>query len=550
MLILILLIISFPVVAAPQLTAIVDTNPVMLGDTFTLSLELSDANALGEPELGRLENKFIIHRQQQSQSTQIINGTTSRQIVWQYYLEAEKTGTLVIPALKLETDVGYLQSRPIKMRITSNPTKRNDNIRLETVVSNSNPYLHQPIIYTLRLYYKGELRDLEAIPPSNDVIMEQLQSKIVPQRKIVNGQQVIVAQIKYLLTPLRSGKLKLDSGRMKGLKQANRSNNFGNSFFSFNNYRPVTISSTPITLEVQAPPTSQPWLPLQNLKLTHNWESDISKPVIAGTPLVLGLKLFAEGMGGQAAPKLENLIKNTDDFKIRSPKPEIERTFLPNKKIPASTITSNFSIIPTKVGNLELPAIRIPWWDLQNQKLAWAELPTQIIKVIANTNNIITSKAPAQIIQQSTIVQQLAFTNTQYICLILSIFALLIAFWQSWYSRHNIVMPKIKPYMTNNTFKRRLEAIEKLTEIKSLLQEYAHLRWQIPKNSSLQMIARQLPNNNQLTDLFNELNAAIYGKQEFNLSDWKQRCISSILQLKAEKSNQSEEVVFNPLNPV
>ncbi len=549
MLILILLIISFPVVAAPQLTAIVDSNQVMLGDIFTLSLELSDANALGEPELGGLENKFIIHSQQQSRSTQIINGNSSSQIIWQYYIEAQTTGTLQIPALKLKTNIGYLQSKPIKMRITSNPIKRNDNIRLEAEISNSNPYLHEPIIYTLRLYYKGELRDLETIPPSNDVIMEQLQNKIIPQRKIVNGQQVIIAQIKYLLTPLRSGKLKLDSGKMKGLKQANRGNS--NSFFSFNNYRPITISSTPITLEVQAPPTSQPWLPLQNLKLTYNWESNISKPVTAGTPLVLSLKLIAEGMGGQALPKLENLIKNTADFKVRSPKPEIERTYLSNKKIPASTIINNFSIIPIKVGNLELPAIRIPWWDLPNQKLAWAELPAQTIKVIANANNIITNKAPVQIAQSPhIIVQQLVFTNTQYICLILSISALLIALWQSWYSRHNIVIPKTKPYMSNSTFRKRLDTTEEVVEIKALIQEYAHLRWQIPKNSSLQTIAKQLPTNNQLTDLFNELNATIYGKQEFDLFNWKQRCINLILQLKTEKSNQSTEIIFKPLNPI
>ncbi len=543
MLILILLIISFPVFAAPQLTAIVDSNQVMLGDIFTLTLELSDANALGEPELGRLENKFIIHSQQQSRSTQIINGNSSSQIIWQYYLEAQTTGTSLIPALKLETSVGYLQTNPIKMKITSDQIKRKDNIRLEATVSNSNPYLHQPIIYTLRLYYKGELRDLEAIPPSNDVIMEQLQNKIIPQRKIVNGQQVIVAQIKYLLTPLRSGKLKLDSGKMKGLKQANRNNN----------YRPVVISSIPITLEVKAPPTSQPWLPLENLTLTYNWESDISKPVIAGTPLVLSLKLIAEGMGGQALPKLEDLIRNTADFKVRSPKPEVERTFLSDRKIPASTIINNFSIIPTNIGNLELPTIRIPWWDLPNQKLAWTELPAQTIKVIANVNNIITNKVPAQIIQQHIIVQQLSFSNTQYVCLILSIFALLTALWQSWYSRHNIVISKTKQHkqhMSNNIFKRRLEKTEELVEIKTLIQEYSYLRWQIPKNSSLQTIAKQLPTTNQFTELFNELSAAIYGKQEFNLSDWKQRCINLILQIKVEKDNQCEEIVFKPLNPI
>ncbi len=553
LIILILLIISFPVVAAPQLNAIVDTNQVTLGNTFILNLELSDANAIGEPDFNGLEDKFIIHSQQQSHSTQIINGKTSSQMVWRYDIEAQQTGTFLIPPLKLTTDVGDLQSQPIKITVTSNSVKRNDSIRLETIVSNSSPYLHEPIIYTLRLHYKGELRDLEPIPPSNDVIMEQLQSKIVPQRKIVNGQQVIVAQMTYLLTPLRSGKLKLDIGKMRGLKPDNRHNTLGGGFFNFNNYRSITISSSPITLEVQAPPTSEPWLPLQNLQLSQKWESDISKPVIAGTPLVLNLKLIAEGMGGQALPKLEHLIQNTVDFKIRSPKPEIKRTFLPNKKIPASTITSSFSIIPINIGALELPAIRIPWWDLQNQKLAWAELPAQTIQVIANASNVIVDKVPAEIVQQKLVIRQLAFTNTQYACLILAILALLTALWQSWYGRHNITVPKLKPSMSNSTFKRRLTALDRLPEIKLLIQEYAHLRWQTAKNSSLQAIANQLPMTNQLTELFNELNAAMYGSKRvfdlFDLLDWKQRCINLFGQLKTEKSSKSAEIVFNPLNP-
>ncbi|MDM8565578.1 BatD family protein [Candidatus Halobeggiatoa sp. HSG11] len=545
--VILLLIISFPAVAAPQLNAIVDSNKVMLGESFTLTIELSNAKPIGEPDLSALKDKFSIYSPQRSHSTKSINGKVSSQIVWQYYLETQVTGTLLIPALKLKTDVGYLQTKPIKMTVTSNPTKRSDNIRLETVVSNSNPYLHEPIIYTLRLYHKGELQDLEPIPPSNDVMMEQLQNKIISQRKIVNGQQVIIAQMTYLLTPLRSGKLRLNAGRMKGLKQ---DNNRSGSFFSFNNYRQITINSSPVTLEVKSPATPQPWLPLQNLKLSQNWESDIAKSVTVGTPLVLTLKLIAEGMGGQAPPKLENFFQNTADFKVRSPKPEIERTFLQDRKIPASTITSSFSIIPTNIGDLELPAIRIPWWNLQTKQLAWVELPAQTIKVIASKNNISTNEVPTKIVQQHIVVQQLAFTNTQYICLIFSIFVLLIALWQSWYSRHHVTIPKIKIGMSNSNFKRRLMKLEELTEIRALIQEYVHLRWQIPKNSSLQTIANHLPMSHELTKLFNELNAAMYGKQDFNLLNWKQHCIDLFLQVKAEKASQPEKIIFNPLNPV
>jgi hypothetical protein len=246
-----------PAFAAPRLLATVDTNQITPGETLTLKLELSDTNAIGEPNLSSIEDDFAIYNQQQFHSTQIINGQVSRKILWQYTLEPQKTGVLTIPSITLKTQAGYLRSQPIKIKVSKTPVKRNDGIRLEATISNPNPYLHQPILYTLRLYHRGKLRDLEPIPPANDVILEQL-TKLSQHRTVKNGQQIIVAQITYLLTPLRSGKLELDSAKMKALKPDNRNNRFGGNFLSFGiDYHAITIGSAPLTLDVQ-PPTTQP----------------------------------------------------------------------------------------------------------------------------------------------------------------------------------------------------------------------------------------------------------------------------------------------------
>jgi hypothetical protein len=559
-----------PVSAAPSLLATIDTNQVTPGETLTLKLELADTNAVGEPDISSLEDDFAIYNQQQSHSTQIINGQVSRKIVWLYTLEPQKTGILTIPSITLKTQAGYLRSQPIRIKVSKTPVKRQDGIRLEAVVSNSNPYLHQPILYTLRLYHRGQLRDLEPVLPANDVIMEQL-TKLSQHRTVRNGQQVIVAQITYLLTPLRSGQFELESAKMKALKPDNRNNRFGGNFFSFGmDYRPTTIGSAPLTLDVQ-PPTTQPWLPLTNLKLEQKWETDITQPVIAGTPLIRTLTLNANGMGGQSPPNLEAFVPETADFRVRTPKPEIERGLLKDKNIPISNITQSFSLIPLNTGTLQLPAIRIPWWHVEQKKLMWAELLPQTIQVKPNQNSVApanivaaapqTTTAPTAVTQPNQPVSQpIYYSQTQQVLLAIAVFALMIALGQSWHNRRieYKTTQKRSPLpsrMSDATFKKRLASTDELANIKKTIQEYAHLRWQTPKNASLQAIAQNLTvqtnDDGSTNQLFKEFNAALYGNQAFDLTDWKKRCSVTLTTLKDKKfSERKEKVVFGPLNPI
>ncbi|RKZ50710.1 MAG: hypothetical protein DRR16_06645 [Candidatus Parabeggiatoa sp. nov. 3] len=556
-----------PAIAAPNLEAIVDTSRLMLGETLTLKLALSDATAVDQPDFTPLENLFEVSGSQQFHSTQIINGRMSSQIVWQYTLEPQKTGVLTIPALTMKTSAGNLRSQPVQIVVTQTPVKRRDGVRLEATVSNPKPYLHQPILYTLRLYHRGKLRDLEPVLPSDNVLMEQL-GKLKQRRTLDNGRQMIVAEITYILTPLRSGQLEIGPVKMKALKQ-NNNQGFGGSFFNFgSDYRPTTITSSPLTLDVQAP-ISHPWLPLNDLQLQHKWESDISQPVIAGTPLIWTLTLRAEGMGGQSPPQLETFVQSNADFRVRSPKPEIERVVLSDSKTPVSTITQSFSLIPVNTGTLSLPAIRIPWWDVQNQRQAVVELPAQVIQVKPNQNlmmptNVMgmasSAAAPAvQTIVNQPVAQPMFFSQAQYAFLIMAVLALLIALVQSRTNRRQFVavtpVPKTQTArMTEAVFKKRLAAADELAEIKGLIQEYAHLSWQTPKNASLQAIAQHLAvhyvGSQPAADLLQELNAACYGKQAFDLGDWKNRCVLLLSRFKEKKRlKQKAQVVFGPLNP-
>ncbi len=561
------LILSDVAFAAMQLQALVDNNQVALGETINLTLALSDPTTrdqqqLHEPNLSTLETDFIIHSSNRTSSYQIVNGQASQQIRWQYVIEPQKMGQFTIPSLTLKTSTGELRSQPIKIQVTNANTQRKDGVYLEAIVTNTTPYLYQPIHYTLRLYHRGEIRDVEPLPPDDGVLLERL-TDIQNRRQVVNGQQRIISEVTYLLTPIRSGELNL-TARMKGLKAEGRDNfSFGFSM-GFANYRPVTVSSTPLNLTVQ-PPANQKvaWLPLNNLNITQKWETDITQAISAGTPIIRTVTIMAEGMGGQTFPDLEALIPTSNDFRLRTPKPETERSLLADRVTPATKITQTFSLIPIKTGELHLPALRIPWWDVNNQVQKWAEIPAQIINVIENQSLAahpipISEAAP---VAAPTVIQSVVnFSQSQYVSLVVALSALLFALIYSWYMRLRPAA-KVEPKnsapqkMSDSTFKRHLKELQSEQEIKQLIQTYAHLRWLLPENMSLSSIAHYLKQHyvegESMADSLKKLDAALYGQQNLELPDWKQRCSLALDCLKKKKVvSTSNQINVQQLNPV
>jgi hypothetical protein len=568
--------------AAPEFQATVDTTQVMQGETLTLTLELSGTTTSDKPDLSPLQTDFNVYGQRYTQSTHIINGQMIRKIGWQYTLEPKGKGKLIIPSLILKTAAGTLHTQPIRLIVIATSTSRQDQIRLEILVSQSNPYLHQPIYYTLRLYHHGELRDLEPmIPSDNTILLEPLMSQMSHRKQIVNGREIIISELIYLLTPLRSGQLEISPAKIKGLKLSTQNNRFGGGFFNFgfDNYRPTTISGAPLTLEVQAPPITQyPWLPLSNLILQHDWETDVSQPVTVGTPLIRTFTLVAENMGAQSPPALQDFVSTQDDFRVRAPKPEIERGLSKqDNRTPVSKITQSFSLIPLKTGQLRLPAIRLPWWDIEDKQLKWVEIPAQTVEVIENANYTAQANTAGAIASQPTTIAVASsngsyrtiaeLSQIQYGLLILALLALIIALGQSWYFRTRYALvpktasqspaQKKAQQLKQKNLLKQLAATDDPSELKQLIQHYAQARWQTPANASLQMISRHLTTYYQavepLVELLKQLDSALYGQEELEWQSWKARAqylLSSKFKKKLSVSDTQLASVFGPLNPV
>ena len=549
-----------PAFAAPQLQATLEEHEINQGETVNLQLTLTqsesdNAQPTAEPEVTALRGSFEILSTQKSTASRYVNGQSSSQITWTYQIEPQQSGQLTVPALSLQTTSGVLQTQPQTLIVNQGSQTRGDSSKLEAIVSNPHPYLYEPVYYTMRFYHHGNLSDLQAIPPSNHAILEPLSELTTTQQQQIDGKSVMVTDVVYLLTPTNLGKWDLDASKIKGLKLDKRSRASHDLFNFSTNFRPFTLTSNPINLEVQAP-SQQPWLPAKNVTLSQHWETAVDKEISVGVPLVRTLVLTAEGVGAQPLPQLGAMMTGNDEFRVRSPKPETERKFQADHKTPVSTVTQTFSLIPLKAGIIQLPAIRINWWDVEKRLIRWAELPAQTLKVVENPN-LVTAASPAisltqPIMQEQIVTEMVRFDIVQYGLLGLSLSALGIAWWRVRREKIQLVVYQA-PAATLSfaEFTRQMQATEQMQEMQQLIQMVAHQRWGMPRHLALHSLAREIQEQDaELANALKKLEAALYGQQLFDLND-KQQIIARLALVKPAQFVAVEiPTALSPLNPV
>lgn len=540
----------------PQLIVTAEPDHVQAGETFTLQVMLNNltsnvASSTLSPDLQPLNGKFNILNQQASEYTQSYNGQLHRQLIWSYIVEPLGMGTVTIPALSLTTPEGTFSSQPLNIEVKAGVNK-DSSAWLETSVSTNKPALYQPVFYTLRFYHQGDLMDLRVLPPDSDIVLEQLPAAVKNEKREINGKTMQMAEVTYVITPMKSGTLEIKAAQIVGQKMDGRRTNGG--FFSYTTTRPVRISGEPLTLQVQAP-TQQPWLPANQVSLTQQWETPIEKSVVVGTPLIRTLTLKAEGTGAQPLPELSPFLQEQAGWRVRLPKAETKREVAPDGKTLVSTLSQNMSITPLQVGNLRLPALQMAWWDIQQQKIRWAELPEQVINVVNDPNAPVAS--PQAVTGQITVITDNALSSWQKATLFLALIALVIALFTSLNQRLNFKTLSLKYLAYFSLFPKTQKYLQwghinSGSELKMLVLDYAMQEWGVKQVSLTQLaeyVQTHFEQSEALARLLRQLEQSLYGAPQqqtaFSLETWQhefQHCI--------QKLQTKEKRIENTLTPM
>jgi hypothetical protein len=259
------------------------------------------------------------------------------------------------------------------------------------------------VLYTLRLYTRVDLSQARLDEPElADAVIERLgdDSRFNTQ---VNGLDYSVTERKYAIFPQKSGKLTIKPLTLTAEIISNSRPNF-NGFFNSQATKTKRIESKAISLDVKpAPPsfTGKHWLSAQQLVFKQEWSGDI-KQLKIGEPLTRTLTLLAKGATVSQLPELNTAISN-DQLKAYPDQPVLQEQKKTDGVI--AFREEKIALILSQAGDYQLPAIQIPWFNTESQKMEMAEIPETTLTALAGAQPVVNTP-------QLTSVNSQAITTT------------------------------------------------------------------------------------------------------------------------------------------
>jgi len=370
------LLLSFAVQAV-EISARLDTNEVSVGDSVKLTVTVDEQSSGKEPDFSPLNQHFEILSTVQSSTSNIINGRYSATSSWILTLLPKQKGYVAIPPIQYNN----VFSKPLKLHVVkraSSTTQAEDFLFLDASVDKKEVFVQEQLIYTLRIFRADiDIFDHTYNPPDiKNGVMEQLGEQRNYQATI-GGRIYNVIELQYAVFPQKSGKLDIPSAEFIGTVFRSRSRTYN---FDPLNGRQVRRAAPELQINVKPKPASypadQPWLPARSLQLEDTWSPDTGTANI-GDPITRTIKITAEGLLTTILPSLpETRIKGV---KIYPEQPENSSTSGAKGIISSRTVSQ--AIIATQAGEVELPAIDITWWDVDQQEVKVTTLPAHTLTV-------------------------------------------------------------------------------------------------------------------------------------------------------------------------
>jgi len=195
------------------------------------------------------------------------------------------------------------------------------------------------------------------------------------------GKIYTVYERVYALFPQKAGQLILNTpkffGQQLGAIFASRR---GLSPFENHNIRIVKPAKK---INVKTKPTTAPktWLPASKVILQEQWSND-NETLKVGEPIERTINLQAKGLSLRQLPQFQ--WQQLNGLKIY-PGKEITNEHFDGQHV-ISQRQQTITYIPTDSGEINLPEIRLPWFNINNNQLEIAKLKQQSLKIRAVTN--------------------------------------------------------------------------------------------------------------------------------------------------------------------
>lgn len=365
-----------PIIAAnAAVIASIDRVKVELNESFTLKVLVDTAIDVA-PNASALDTDFYVVSRRQLSNTTIVNGQITRSRTWTYVLMAKRAGNLVIPSII----IGAEHSEPIDITILpqSKTAPGEADIFVAADVDFEQSYVQAQILYTVKVYRAVATRQPRLSEPEIkgvDVLIEGAGEER-SYEALLNGKSYNVVERIYALFPQESGEIRIGPARFEA-RVLRDGRITGRKVFQS---QPIVINIKPIP----PPPSEFPqaaWLPAKAVTLSEEWSRE-PDAMPAGEPITRHVQVTALGQLSTQIPLIDLSVPGS--IKVYPDKPELQVRAVDGGIL--ATRTDQYAMIGIVPGDVELPAIQLPWWDIAAGEWKVATLPGRTMVILPSAD--------------------------------------------------------------------------------------------------------------------------------------------------------------------
>jgi len=373
----------FSTAQAQEVEISLDRNEIARGETITLTIRIYDQRQGMQLDLTPLTSQFDVLGTRTSSQIRSVNGAVEAWTDYIVTLFPLEEGELIIP----ELDINGTTTAPIQVTVTNEgprSNQSNEELYLEIETNKESVYVQEQLLFTVRLYYTiNGIRNPQFTELEMEDSVIQLIGSPNQYEKLIDGERYGVYEKRYVIFPQRSGPLEVPDILFRG-EVTDGSSNF---VFRNLNTRRVTAFIEGITIDVLERPVAIQgndfWLPVSNLTLEESWSTDINNLKV-GDSVVRTVTMTADGLDGAVLPPFGP--EEIEGLNLYPDPAEIERTFVEGAIV--GTRIETTSIVPIASGNVLIPEISIPWWNINTNQQEVTIIPTTRLVIATITGEI------------------------------------------------------------------------------------------------------------------------------------------------------------------
>ena len=357
--------------AAADVVARVDRADIELNESFTLEIT-TDSNIDLQPDVSALDQDFYVGQGSQLTNTTIVNGQIERSKTWTFVLMPRRAGALTIPPIS----VGPEQSNPLTIDVSepSYAPPGEAEVFVTSEVDLDETFVQAQVLLTIKIYRSVATRQPALREPtiSGAEHLRELAGDDRSYEAVIDGTAYNVVERVYAIYPQESGELQISPARFEArVLRAGRIT--GRKVFESG---PQSVTVLPIP----APPPDHPdadWLPARDLQLSEEWSREPDE-IRAGEPVTRRVAISALGQLETQIPPVEP--PTTDGINVYPDKPELNRRIEPQGI--RGIREDQYAMIGTTPGTFTLPALEVPWWNIDAGEWQLARLPERTISIL------------------------------------------------------------------------------------------------------------------------------------------------------------------------